>query len=68
MLGDVVRTERLVLRPIDRPGRGCAMLPRYMNPATYTPDELLGQLNAVERKHAPKQLYLEAVNLPSGAV
>ena len=44
------------------------MLPRYMNPATYTPGELLGQINAVERKQAPKHLYLEAVNLPSGAV
>ena len=34
------------------------MLPRYMNPTTYIPDELLGPLNAVERKHAPEHLYV----------
>lgn len=38
-----------------------------MFPFTLTTAELLGPLNAVEIKHAPKQLYLEALNLPSGA-
>ncbi|CRI66837.1 hypothetical protein THIOKS13190005 [Thiocapsa sp. KS1] len=39
-----------------------------MNTFALTTAELLGPLNAIDLKQAPKHLYLEAVNLPSGAV